>query len=65
MGARTTLNGIYLSGALAISAILGLITESWVVFVIALAVLIGANVHAGRIRPEGRQRRSRRSRHTD
>jgi hypothetical protein len=59
MGARTTLNGIYMSGALAVAAVLGWATGSWGVFIISLAVLIGANVHAGRIRPGRRGRRSR------
>ena len=59
MGARTTLNGIYLSGALAIAAVLGWATESWGVFIVGLAVLIAASVHAGRIRPARRGRRSR------
>ena len=57
MGARTTLNGIYLSGTLVFAAVLGWATGSWGVFVISLAVLIGANVHAGRIRPSRRSRR--------
>jgi hypothetical protein len=59
MGARSTLNGIYLTGALVLAAVLGLLTGSWIVFVIGLAVLIGANIHAGRIRPGGRRRRFR------
>jgi hypothetical protein len=59
MGARTSLNGIYLSGALALAALLGWATGSWGVFIISVAVLIGANVHAGRIRPRRRGRRSR------
>jgi len=64
MGARTTLNGVYLSGTLALAAILGLIAGSWAVFVISLVVLIAANVHSGRIRPR-RPHRSRRTRHPD
>jgi hypothetical protein len=59
MGASTSLNGIYLSGALAIAAILGWATGFWAVFIIILAVLIAACVHAGTIRPRRRGRRSR------
>jgi hypothetical protein len=58
MGARTTLNSIYLSGALGIAAVLGWATGSWGVFLVSLSVLIGANLHAGRIRPGRRGRRS-------
>lgn len=65
MGARTTLNGIYLSGALAIAAVLGWATGSWGVFIIGLGILIGANIHAGKIRPGRRGRGSRRSLHMD
>jgi len=59
MGARTTLNGIYLTGALVVAAILGGATGSWVVFAISLTVLFGVSLHAGRIRPGRRGRRSR------
>ena len=59
MGARTTLNGIYLTGALLVAAILGSVAGSWVVFVISLAVFVGASLHAGRIRPGRRGRRDR------
>lgn len=56
---RTTLNSIYLSGALAIAAVLDWATGSWGVFIVSLAVLIGANVQAGRIRPGRRGHRNR------
>jgi hypothetical protein len=59
MGARTTLNGIYLSGPLALAAVLGWATGSWGVFIISLAALVGVNLHAGRIRPGRRGRRPR------
>jgi hypothetical protein len=44
MGARQKLN----------AAIAGLIAETWLVFVLVLAVLVGANVYAGEIRPTKR-----------
>lgn len=50
MGARTTLNGIYVTGALAGAAIFGAMTESWLVFVISLGVLVGMKIHSGAIR---------------
>jgi hypothetical protein len=56
MGARTSLNAIYLSGTLVLAAVLGLATGSWGIFLISLGVLIAANVHAGRIRPTSRRR---------
>ncbi len=59
MGARTTLNGIYLTGALAVAAILGGATGSWVICAISLAVLVGVSLHVGRIRLGRRGRRSR------
>jgi hypothetical protein len=57
MGARTTLNSIYMSGALTLAAVLGWATGSWGVFLISLVVLVGMNLHAGRIRLGGRGRR--------
>jgi hypothetical protein len=59
MGAPTTLNAIYLSGTLVLAAALGLATGSWGVFLTSLGVLIGANVHAGRILPGRRGHRPR------
>ncbi len=50
MGARTTLNGIYLSGVLALAAVLGWATGSWGVFIISLAVLIGASTCSTKFR---------------
>lgn len=59
MGARQSLNGLYLIGSLALAVIVGILTDSWVAFVIGLGVLVVANLHAGRIRP-GRRPRPRR-----
>ncbi len=59
MGARTRLNSIYFSGALVAAALGGWATGSWAVFFISLAVLVGVNIHAGRIRPGRQRRRSR------
>lgn len=54
MGARTTLNGIHVTGALAVAAIFGAMTESWLVFVISLGVLIGLKIHSGAIRVQNK-----------
>jgi hypothetical protein len=59
MGARETLNSVYLIGSLAIAALVGCGTGSWTVFVVSLVALVAANLHAGRIRPGRRGRRSR------
>jgi hypothetical protein len=59
MGARETLNGVYLIASLVLAALLGCATGSWAVFVISLVALLAANIHAGRIRPGRRGRRSR------
>lgn len=57
MGARTTLNGIYVAGTLAVAAIFGAMTESWLVFVISLGVLVGMKIHSGAIRVQTRNGR--------
>jgi hypothetical protein len=59
MGARETLNSVYLIGSLVLAALAGCVTGSWTVFVVSLLVLVAANLHAGRIRPGRRGRRSR------
>lgn len=56
MGARTTLNGIYVTCALAIAAFFGAVTESWIVFVISAAVLVATRIHSGAIRPNQRRK---------
>lgn len=57
MGARTTLNGIYVTLALAVAVLFGGLTESWLVFVVSLGVLIAMKVHSGAIRPHTHKRR--------
>ena len=51
MGARQRLNGLYLTGAFFVAAIMGGVSQSWVVFVIVACVLIGAMLVGGDIRP--------------
>lgn len=59
MGARKTLNSIYMTASLVLAALVGWAAGSWTVFAICLVALIAANLHAGRIRPGRRDRRSR------
>ena len=60
LGARQSLNSIYLLGSLALATVIGWATGSWGVFLISLAVLVIANLHARRIRLEGGRGRRRR-----
>lgn len=48
------MNGIHVTGALAVAAIFGAMTESWLVFVISLGVLIGLKIHSGAIRVQNK-----------
>lgn len=57
MGARHKLNKTAVQGALIISSLIGLATESWFVCLVAAAVLIALSVSSGDIRLEGRRRR--------
>jgi hypothetical protein len=60
MGARQKSNVAYVQGSLVLAAIAGLVTDTWVVFVVALVVLLGANLYMGEIRP-GKGRHTARS----
>ncbi len=50
MTAKHKLNSAYFHGALIVAGILGVVTESYFVFFIALAGLLVGNVLAGEIR---------------
>jgi len=50
MGARSKLNGAFLNGSLLLAGLIGGLTESWVVFWLALAGLLMANLTSGEIR---------------
>jgi hypothetical protein len=56
MGARQELNKIHIVGSFGVAAILGLLTGSVAVFVIAGAALIGAALCTEEIRPRSRGR---------
>lgn len=54
MSARHKLNVAFLNGALLVAGVLGLGSQSWAVFLIALALLIASGVYMGEIRPKAR-----------
>ena len=56
MSARTKLNAAYFNGCLLLAAIVGAAAQSWAVFLLALAVLVGGCVIGGEIRPAKRSR---------
>jgi hypothetical protein len=51
MGARRKLNAASVNGALAVAALVGGMTGSWVVFGVALAGLLVSGLVGGDIRP--------------
>jgi hypothetical protein len=53
MGARNELNKVHIVGSLGLAGLLGLVTGSVAVFVVASAVMIGASVCTGGIRGRG------------
>jgi hypothetical protein len=56
MGARHKLNQFHVSVSLFLAAAFGYLTGSWLVFSVALAILIGVNLHSGAIRPDRKNR---------
>lgn len=50
MGARHKLNSLYVYGCLAAAAAVGLVGQSWPLFLIALAVMVAMSIHSGGIR---------------
>lgn len=50
MGARQKLNRAFFNGSLLLAGLTGACTESWLVFGLALAVLLALNLWAGEIR---------------
>jgi hypothetical protein len=57
MGARTRLNQIYIFGCIGVAALIGALSGSWAIFLIAVAITVAACVHAGDIRPRPGSRR--------
>ena len=58
-GARQKLNQIYVNGSLLLAALAGWLTQSWPVFFLALAVLLGLGLYTQEIRLGKPDRRSR------
>jgi len=56
MGARNKLNSASVHGALAVAALVGAVTGSWGVFLLASAVLVATSLHSGDIRLGQRRR---------
>ena len=50
MGAKQKLNAANVNGALIVAGVIGLITGSWPIFVLALIVLVVGSIYAGNIR---------------
>ncbi|MGO8745077.1 MAG: hypothetical protein ACLQNE_03720 [Thermoguttaceae bacterium] len=55
MGAREKLNTSHIVGAIGAAGLLGLVTGSWILAVLAGAVLVGAAIHSGDVRFKGRR----------
>lgn len=51
MNARYKLNNLHLAGDFVLAVLAGLLAQSWPLFFLALAVLVGLDLHAGHIRP--------------
>lgn len=60
MGARQKLNQAHLNGALAIAALIGAVTHSWTIFLLAALLAAGSSVYGGGIRHRVRDERFRR-----
>jgi hypothetical protein len=54
MGARDKLNGFWIVIIVLVAGFVGLVTGSWVMFFVALAVLLAIAVGEGGIRPDRR-----------
>lgn len=56
MGARHKLNRAHFFGSLLLAGIVGGLTQSWLLFVLALLVSLAGNLYAGEIRPTRRRK---------
>ena len=54
MGARNKLNAAHMNGILILAGLAGLLTGSWSVFAVGVAILFILSVHSGGIRPTKR-----------
>jgi hypothetical protein len=51
LGAKRKLNSLYFQGAVVTAGVAGLLTQSWTVLLVVLALLTAAAVISGNIRP--------------
>jgi hypothetical protein len=51
MSARTKLNLAFFHGALLVSGVIGMGSESWAVFFVVMAALLGGGWYVGDLRP--------------
>jgi hypothetical protein len=56
VGARQKLNSAAIMGSLLLAGFLGVVTNSWIVFIIAAVIMLGLSLHSGDIRPSKRGR---------
>ncbi len=56
---KDKLNAMHLGGTIGVAALIGAIAESWVLFILVTAALIGASLFTGEIRPPTRYGRPR------
>jgi hypothetical protein len=52
MSARKKLNSSYVGGSLVLSGAIGLMTQSWAVFLVLLILLLAIHLYEGNIRPK-------------
>lgn len=57
MGARQKLNRAFFNGSLLLAGIVGVFTQSWLVFGLTLVALLALNLWMGEIRPSKPQQR--------
>ena len=52
MSARKKLNSSYIGGSLVLSGAIGLMTQSWAIFLVLLVLLLAIHLYEGNIRPK-------------
>ena len=56
MNARGKLNVAYINGSIVLAAVAGVLSKSWIVFIVFLVCGVLASLHLGNIRPSPRHR---------
>lgn len=54
MGARRKLNSAAILGSLTVASVVGCVSHSWIVFILAALILLALSLHSGDIRPSKR-----------